>query len=85
MWYTHTHMHIYNEIIYIYIYIYMKSPWCWERLRAEGEEGIRGWDGWMAPLTQWYEFEQTPGDGERQGSMHATIHGVTKSQTQLSD
>ena len=21
-----------------------KSPWCWERLRAEGEEGIRGWD-----------------------------------------
>ena len=22
-----------------------KSPWCWERLRAEWEEGIRGWDG----------------------------------------
>ena len=30
-----------------------KSPWCWERLRAEGEEGIRGWDGWMASLMQW--------------------------------
>ena len=29
-----------------------KSPWCWERLRAE-EEGIRAWDGWMASLTQW--------------------------------
>ena len=28
-------------------------PWCWERLRA-GEEGEdRGWDGWMASLTQW--------------------------------
>ena len=27
--------------------------WCWERLRA-GEEGDdRGWDGWMASLTQW--------------------------------
>ena len=26
------------------------SPWCWERLRPEGEEGIRGWDGWMASL-----------------------------------
>ena len=25
-----------------------KSPWCWERLRAEGKESVRGWDGWMA-------------------------------------
>ena len=30
-----------------------KNPWCWERLRAEGEEGIRGWDGWIASLKQW--------------------------------
>ena len=30
-----------------------KSPSCWERLRAGGEEGIRGWDGWMASLMQW--------------------------------
>ena len=30
-----------------------KSPWCWEGLRAEGEEGIRGWDGWLASLMQW--------------------------------
>ena len=22
-----------------------KRPWCWERLRAKGEEGGRGWDG----------------------------------------
>ena len=29
-----------------------KRPWCWERLRA-GEGGHRGWDGWMASLTQW--------------------------------
>ena len=28
--------------------IHWKSLWCWERLRAEGEEGVRGWDGWMA-------------------------------------
>ena len=27
--------------------------WCWERLRAQGEEGIRGWDGWMASPLQW--------------------------------
>ena len=30
-----------------------KSPWCWEKLRAEGEEGIRGWDNWLASLMQW--------------------------------
>ena len=30
-----------------------KRPWCWERLRAEGEEDDRKWDGWMATLTQW--------------------------------
>ena len=29
-----------------------KSHWCWERLKAEGEEGIRGWDGWMASPIQ---------------------------------
>ena len=29
-----------------------KRPWCWERLRA-GEGSNRGWDGWMASLTQW--------------------------------
>ena len=30
-----------------------KRPWCWERLKA-GEEGDnRGWDSWMASLTQW--------------------------------
>ena len=31
---------------------YWKRPWCWERSKA-GEEGDdRGWDGWMASLTQ---------------------------------
>ena len=30
-----------------------KRPWCWERLRARGEEGSRGWDGWMESPTQW--------------------------------
>ena len=27
-----------------------KRPWCWERLKAGGEEDDRGWDGWMASL-----------------------------------
>ena len=30
-----------------------KRPWCWGRLRAGGEGGDRGWDGWISSLTQW--------------------------------
>ena len=30
-----------------------KRPWCWERLKPGGEGDDRGWDGWMASLTQW--------------------------------
>ena len=30
---------------------HLKRPWCWERFKAEGEGGNRGWDGWMASLT----------------------------------
>ena len=30
-----------------------KRPWCWQRLRAGGEGGDRGWDGWMVSLTRW--------------------------------
>ena len=30
-----------------------KRPWCWERLKAEGEGDDRGWDGWMASSTRW--------------------------------
>ena len=30
-----------------------ERPWCWERLKAGGEGDDRGWDGWMASLTQW--------------------------------
>ena len=30
-----------------------KRPWCWERLKAEGEGDNRGWDGWMASPIQW--------------------------------
>ena len=30
---------------------HLKRPWCWERLKA-GEGDDRGWDGWLASLTQ---------------------------------
>ena len=45
------------------------KDWCWERLRARGEGGNRGWDGWMVSLTHVYEFIQTPEDTEGQGSL----------------
>ena len=32
---------------------HLKRPWCWERLQVKGEGPDRGWDGWMASLTQW--------------------------------
>ena len=28
---------------------HLKRPWCWQRLRAEGDD--KGWDGWMASPT----------------------------------
>ena len=39
-----------------------KIPWCWERLRAKGEGGDRGWGGWIASLTQWTWIWATLGD-----------------------
>ena len=29
-----------------------KRSWCWERLKAGGERDNRGWNDWMASLTQ---------------------------------
>ena len=55
-----------------------KRPWCWEGLGAGGEGDDGGWDGWMAPLTQWTWVM----DRE---AWRAAIHGVTKSQTRMSD
>ena len=40
--------------------------------------------GWHHQLDE-HEFEQALGAGDGQGSLHAEVYGVTKSQTQLSD
>ena len=42
---------------------HLKRPWCWERLKArEGDN--RGWDGWMASVTQWTWVWVNAGDGQ---------------------
>ena len=46
-----------------------KRPWAWGRWRAGEEAGNRGWDGWMASLTQWTWVCSLLGDGEGQGSL----------------
>ena len=38
--------------------------------------------GWHHRLSG-HEFDQSPGDGEGQGSLRAAVHGVAKIQTQL--
>ena len=54
------------------------SLWCWERLRAE-EEGIWGWEGWMASPMQctWTQgkLREMVRDGH---DWHAAIHGVAE-------
>ena len=35
----------------------LERPWCWERLKAEGEGDDTGWNVWMVSLTM-HEFEQ---------------------------
>ena len=59
-----------------------KRPWCWERLRAWGEENDRGQDGWMASIFTQLNLWETVRDRE---TRHAAVHGVTKSQTRLSN
>ena len=62
-----------------------KRPWCWERLRAGGEGDNRGWAiGWHHQLDG-RGFGWTPGVVNWQGTWCAAVHGVSKSQTWLSD
>ena len=44
-----------------------KSLWCWERLRAGGEGGDRGWDGWMVSLSWWTWVSANSGRQRRAG------------------
>ena len=62
-------------------------PWCWERLRAEGEGDDRGWDGWMASLMRWtWVLSWLRKLVMYREAWHAALHGVAeKSRTRLNN
>ena len=47
----------------------LENTWCWESLKAGGEEHDRGWDIWMASLTQWTQVWQNSGRWWRIGKL----------------
>ena len=64
-----------------------KRSWCWERLKAGGEGNDRGWDGWMAPTTQWtwvwvgsgsWWWTGKPGGLQSMGSQRVTHDWATE-------
>ena len=68
-----------------------KRPWCWERLKAEGEGDDRGWDGWMASPTWWtrvwvssgsWWWTEKPDVLQSMGSHRARFDWVTEQQQQ---
>ena len=61
-----------------------KKPWCWERLRAE-EGGDRGWDGWIASMTQWTWVWANPKREWRTGKPGVLQSMVLQSRIQLSN
>ena len=56
-----------------------------ERLRAGGDEGNRGWDGWMASPTQWTWVSANPRRQWRTGKPGVLQSTGHQSQTRLSN
>ena len=64
---------------------HLKRPWCWERLKAGGEGDDRGWNSWMASLTQWTWVWVSSGSWWWTGRPGVLQSTVSQSWTRLSD
>ena len=62
-----------------------KRSWCWERLTVGAEGENRGWDVWMASLTQWTWIWVNSGSWCWTGKPGVLQSMVSQSQTRLSD
>ena len=57
-----------------------ERTWCWEILKAGGEGGDTGWDGWMASLTWWTWVWASSGSWWWTGKpCQAAVRGVIES------
>ena len=64
---------------------HLKRPWCQERLKVGGEGDDRGWNGWMASLTQWTWVCSSSRSWWWTGKPGMLQSMVSQSQTQLND
>ena len=65
--------------------IHWKRPWCWERLRAKGEGGDRGWGGWIPSMNSMnLSLSKLQEIVKDRDVWCVAIHSVAKSQTRLS-
>ena len=55
------------------------------KIRAGGEGGNREWDYCVASLTQWIRVWANCGTLKSRDALNASVHGITKSWTQLHD
>ena len=61
-----------------------KRPWCWERLRTRGKGVNRGWDGWIESISMDLSLRKLQEMVKDREAWCPAVHGVPKSQTQLS-
>ena len=62
-----------------------RRPWCWERLKAKGEGGGRGQDGWIVLSLNGINPRKLWKIVKDRGDWHAVVHGVTNNWTRLSN